>query len=327
MVPWPETDPRHHLHPLHDFLEEEKKLDDYDDDDNDGDDATVSAILDEPSCYTDYYHQSEAQLHRRKFPLRSTITNTATDERINTTTRSVISPSASTPPAQPTTSMMQDRLAQVEANMRLVEDQVALHQRLLQVEECMKRRDEEMCHLRQQMEEQTRFESHAVEWCIPALEKRLMPGQQRHFFESSTFGSRACPFYLTVCVLEVPDHVPEARRPVAIFIKSAFNREQKQHHKQKQQQQQSRNYSKSSNIFPLRLDGSSLTLVGNPACCQDKVVQVGEAVMEDASQGKGLRQFTTLGQLRDYYLQDDASVIVRATIRVPRIHTVQLETL
>jgi hypothetical protein len=174
-----------------------------------------------------------------------------------------------------------------------------------------------------------------VTWTIPSFEKTLTT--RRHFYESSRFTCGPASLYLTVCILEVNDHVPEAERPVAIFIKSATGRKQhgtgsKKGNHYDPMCEESSSSSSSSSIFPLRLDGSSITLVGNKAAMSagigNKTIQVaGEtAVMDDPSQGKGVRQFTTLGTLRDFFLQKDASVIVKATVRVPYVQTYQLTT-
>jgi hypothetical protein len=174
----------------------------------------------------------------------------------------------------------------------------------------------------------------SVTWTIPKFEKRLTC--ERHFYESSTFSigqAGAISFYLTVCVLEVGDTVPESKRPIAIFLKVA---NQKRKHHPSTTDTITSTLTGGTCIFPLRLDGSSITLVGNHGPHShthghsyhpgDKTVQVGQTVMEDASQGKGVRQFTTLGNLRDLFLQSDDSVIVRATVRVPRIPTYILYT-
>lgn len=273
LVPWPASDTRSYYHDdddgtatdeetfLSTMVTEEKKQPEgfiYKDD------------KEEPSCITDYYRKptDATYVHRRKFPIRdetnvgSKVVRTVTPNASprcahhvdvgNNERDRVIVPSAD------------DRLAMVERNLQLVEDQVALHHRLMHLEDCMARRDVEMKTLQDEVWEMKTYDSHSVSWKIPAFEKRLVPGK-RHFFESTTFGTRSCPFYLTVCVLEVDDTVPEAKRPVAIFIKSALPRE-RSHSNNKSR---SNNNGKRShqdpvkdNIFPLRLDGSSLTLVG-----------------------------------------------------------------
>ena len=331
---------------------------------NDGNDSRSKN--DGPSCYADYY-DAKFQQHRRKFPLRDdTVTGpsppsqrtypqsqTSPDTPSGAATSAAAHPHvtpSSKPNAAPglaggasasSSSGIQDRIAQIESNMKLVEDHVALFERLLHLEDCMKRRDEEMQLLQDALIEQYEHETTSVSWKIPQFEKKLIPGQ-RHFFESSTFvvcgRSQPVPFFLTVCVLEVDDHVPESKRPVAIFIKSALNRKKDPSSPKSQSPPRSPSKAVASHgfdykyddIFPLRLDGSSLTLVGNGDGLQeraDKTIQVGEATMDDPSQGKGLRHFVSLGELRTLFLQDDASVIVKATIRIPRLHTVQLETL
>jgi hypothetical protein len=186
------------------------------------------------------------------------------------------------------------------------------------------------------VEESSLWNTSNVTWTIPRFEKTLTT--RRHFYESSRFTCGPASLYLTVCILEVDDHVPEAERPVAIFIKSATGRKQhstgskKSNHYDPMCDESSSSSPSSSSIFPLRLDGSSITLVGNKAAMSagigNKTIQVaGEtAVMDDPSQGKGVRQFTTLGALRDFFLQKDASVVVKATVRVPYVQTYQLTT-
>jgi hypothetical protein len=227
-------------------------------------------------------------------------------------------------------STTRERLDEAERYSRILESNVTLHKRLGQLEEQLHQRDSQLQLLQdqlarlqrsQQQQEQLclsppvrdEWDASVVTWKIPKFEKRLTTA--RHFFQSSAFQvSSYASFYLTVCVLEVDDTVPESRRPVAIFVKAA-------------EQRGSGHAPAKPSIFPIRLDGSKITLVGNSDSCRhDKTVQVGETQMEDASQGKGVRQFTTLGTLRESFLQDDASVVVRATVRVPRIPNYRLRT-
>lgn len=238
-------------------------------------------------------------------------------------------------------SSYEERLASIERQLQKFDSNVALRKRLTQLEQDMQQRDVQLAKMQAQLQEWQDWESQSVSWTISAFEKRLT--SERHFFESSTFTvGTQYPFKLTVCVLEVPDTVPEAKRPVAIFIKSAL------HHRPRQQQRQksrsnhreegaadhpeeddthTHTSASSSVLFPIRLDGSSITLVGRRTM-HNKTILVGEkTLMEDPSQGKGVRQFTTLGTLRDSFLQMDASVVVRATVRVPRIQTCSLQTL
>jgi hypothetical protein len=218
-----------------------------------------------------------------------------------------------------------DHLVDIERQMLIFESNVALYQRLTQLERDMQQRDLELAKMQEQLHEWHNWESHSVTWAIRAFEKKLTA--RRCFFESSTFAVGKCPFYLTVCVLEVADTVPEARRPIAIFIKSALNRRPQLERKTPQVGgDDDGNSTASSSMFPLRLDGSSITLVGRTTM-QNATVQMGEAHMKNASQGKGLRQFCTLGKLRESFLQTDASVVVRATVRVPRVRTSSLQTL
>jgi len=254
----------------------------------------------------------------------------------------------------------EERLGEAERQLKILESNIVLHKRLAAMEETLQQREQEIRTLQSQVQDllalhhkqdhqlrkiqqqqqqqhqedspqgsnsNAQWDSSVVTWKIPSFEKELT--YERHFFESSIFsvGSSAS-FYLTVCVLEVGYTVPESERPIAIFIKSAAHKLAKQRHNHQATNHKSVSL---SSIFPLRLDGTSITLVANKkavaAGLRDKTVQVGETRMEDQSQGKGVRQFTTLGKLRDLYLQKDDSVIVRATVRVPHVHTYQLETI
>jgi hypothetical protein len=246
-------------------------------------------------------------------------------------------------------------LDEAERHVKVLESNVALHKQLAQLEEKLYTRDRQLEELQAQMQQllrnsqqqeqnirqlqqqqqqlqqsqvsnqaaQEQWDAAVVTWKIAKFEKKLTA--ERHFFESSSF-SVGCyaSFYLTVCVLEVEDTVPESRRPVAIFLKAA-SPDKPALSQQQQQQQQHR----SSSIFPIRLDGSKITLVSNKfhGADNDLTVQVGQTQMEDASQGKGVRKFITLGELRQSFLQNDASVIVRATVRVPHIPIYRLQTL
>ncbi|KAL3908211.1 MAG: hypothetical protein SGARI_003166 [Bacillariaceae sp.] len=234
-----------------------------------------------------------------------------------------------------------EKLDEAERHLKVLESNVTMHKRLGQLEDQLHQRDTQMQllqkqlgqllkHSRQQDQQLRRLKSQptatadateewdtaVVTWKIPKFEKTLTTA--REFFESSPFAvSFYAQFYLTVCVLEVDDDVPESRRPVAIFLKAKTTAQQRGG---KEQQVPS--------IFPIRLDGSKITLVSNnQQYAKDKTVQVGETQMEDAKQGKGVRQFTTLGALRQSFLQDDASVVVRATVRVPRIPIHRLRTI
>ncbi|KAL3924291.1 MAG: hypothetical protein SGILL_001132 [Bacillariaceae sp.] len=271
----------------------------------------------------------------------------------------------------PPSTATRERLDEAETHIQILESNVTLHKRLGQLEDDIREKDTHLQLLQQQFEQLMKhaqrqdqqlrrlqdtaqvtappqlpttptaptaptasaeeWDAAVVTWRIPKFEKKLTT--ERHFFESSPFSvSWYAQFYLTVCVLEVEDTVPESRRPVAIFLKAKAAAASGQ-------QRNGQNASApppQSSIFPIRLDGSKITLASNNnsnqddyyhGAVQDLTVQVGQTQMEDISQGKGVRQFTTLGALRDFYLQDDASVVVRATVRVPRVPIYRLRTI
>ncbi|KAG7352553.1 hypothetical protein IV203_008601 [Nitzschia inconspicua] len=254
-------------------------------------------------------------------------------------------PSASNGPS--TNLNYKERLDEAERHVKILESNVTLHKRLAQLEDQLYIRDRQFEQLQAQMQqllrnaqqqeqqilqlqsrlhpapsEDEQWDAAVVTWKIAKFEKKLTA--DRHFFESLPFhvGFYAS-FYLTVCVLEVDDTVPESKRPVAIFLKAFTGNDKNTIQHQQQHQQQH------SSIFPIRLDGSKITLVNNKSISgndDDKTFQVGQSQMEDASQGKGVRQFISLGKLRESYLQNDASVVVRATVRVPHIPIYRLKT-
>lgn len=255
-------------------------------------------------------------------------------------TRQIVNPTQRGPPAIEINTTAtpalttREKLDEAERHLKVLESNVTLHKRLGQLEDQLRQRDSQLQllqnqfeqllkHSRQQdqqlrrLQQQQRntttvsqpneeWDAAVVTWKIPKFEKMLTTA--RHFFESSPFQvSSYALFYLTVCVLEVEEDVPESKRPVAIFLKAKTTTAPR-----------GDKHPDEPSIFPIRMDGSKITLVSNHHDAEDKTVQVGETQMKDASQGKGVRQFTTLGTLRKRFVQDDASVVVRATVRVPR---------